>query len=86
MDIIRRFLASGRSGIYFKVLKKGEVGAGDKIEHISRDKNNVTVKDIVRLYVDDKQDIKTMQRAIRIKALPEEWRYHFNQQMEQTKK
>ena len=86
MDIIRRFLASGRSGIYFKVLKEGEVGAGDKIEPISRDKNNVTVKDIVRLYVDDKQDIKTMQRAIRIKALPEGWRYHFNQQMEQTKK
>jgi MOSC domain-containing protein YiiM len=81
-----RFLASGRSGIYFKVLKEGEVGAGDKIVPISRDKNNVTVKDIVRLYVDDKQDIKTMQRAIRIKALPEGWRYHFNQQMEQTKK
>jgi MOSC domain-containing protein YiiM len=79
-------LASGRSGIYFKVLKEGEVGAGDKIVPISRDKNNVTVKDIVRLYVDDKQDIKTMQRAIRIKALPEGWRYHFNQQMEQTKK
>jgi len=58
MDIIRRFLASGRSGIYFKVLKEGEVGAGDKIVPISRDKNNVTVKDIVRLYVDDKQDIK----------------------------
>jgi MOSC domain-containing protein YiiM len=86
MDIIRRFLASGRSGIYFKVLKEGEVGAGDKIEPISRDKNNVTVKDIVRLYVDDKHDIETMQRAMRIKALPEGWRYHFNQQMVQTKK
>jgi len=86
MDIIRRFLASGRSGIYFKLLKKGVVGAGDKIEPISRDKNNVTVRDIVRLYVDDKQDTETMQRAMRIKALPEGWRYHFNQQMEQTKK
>jgi MOSC domain-containing protein YiiM len=86
MDIIRWFLASGRSGIYFKVLKEGEVGAGDKIEPISRDKNNVTVRDIVRLYVDDKQDTETMQRAMRIKALPEGWRYHFNQQMEQTKK
>lgn len=86
MDIIRRFLAGGRSWIYFKVLKEGEVGPGEKIEPISRDKNNVTVKDIVRLYLDDKQDIETMQRAMRIKALPEGWRYHFNQQMEQTKK
>jgi hypothetical protein len=38
------------------------------------------------LYVNDKQDIETMQRAMRIKALPKGWRYHFNQQMEQTKK
>ena len=83
---MRRFLASGRSGIYFKVLKEGEVGAGDKIEPVTRDKNNVTVKDIVRLYVDDKQDIKTMQRAMRIKALHEGWKYHFKQQMEQIKK
>ena len=63
MDIVRRFLASGRSGNYFKVLKEGEVGAGDKTEPVRRDKNNVTVKDIVRLYVDDKQDIETMQRG-----------------------
>ena len=63
MDIVRRFLASGRSGNYFKVLKEGEVGAGDKIEPVRRDKNNVTVKDIVRLYVDDKQGIETMQRG-----------------------
>jgi MOSC domain-containing protein YiiM len=27
--------------------------AADEIELVSRDKNNVTVKDIVRLYVDD---------------------------------
>ena len=26
MDIIRRFLASGRPGIYFKVLREGEIG------------------------------------------------------------
>ena len=27
MDIIKRFLASGRPGIYFKVLQEGEIGA-----------------------------------------------------------
>lgn len=83
MDIIRRFLASGRPGIYFKVLQEGEVGSADTIELISRDKNNVTVKDIVRLYVNDKKDIETMQRAIRINALPEGWRNYFGQQIEE---
>lgn len=82
MDIIKRFLASGRPGIYFKVLREGEIGAADEIQLISKEKNNVTVKDIVRLYVDDRKDIGTMQRAVRIKALPEGWRDHFRRQIE----
>ena len=51
MEIIRRFLASGRPGIYFRVLKEGEVQTGDKIEIVRRDENSVSVKDIVRLYI-----------------------------------
>jgi MOSC domain-containing protein YiiM len=86
MDIIRRFLISGRPGIYFKVLQEGKVGAGDEIELVSRDKNNVTVKDIVRLYVDDKEDTVTMQRATKVKALAKGWRDHFRQQIEQLTK
>ena len=85
MEIIRRFLSSGRPGIYFKVLKQGEVNTGDKIEIIERDKNNVTVKDIVRLYInrDHVNNIETMRRAIKISALPEGWRYEFQQNIEQ---
>lgn len=40
------------------------MGPADEIQLINRDKNNVTVKDIVRFYVDDKEDIETMQRAV----------------------
>jgi MOSC domain-containing protein YiiM len=83
MDIIKRFLGSGRPGIYFKVLQEGEIGPTDEIQLVKRDKNNVTVKDIVRLYVDDRADIETMQRTVRIKVLPEGWREHFRQQIAQ---
>jgi MOSC domain-containing protein YiiM len=61
MDIIKRFLASGLTGIYFKVLQEGEVGAGDVIELIRRDDNNVTVKDVVRIYTVDRDDVQTME-------------------------
>ena len=57
MDVVRRFLTSGRPGIYFKVLQEGEVEAGESIELISKDENNITVKDIVRLYVKDNKDV-----------------------------
>jgi MOSC domain-containing protein YiiM len=85
MEIIKRFLSSGRPGIYFKVLKQGEVKTDDKIEIIEKDKNNVTVKDIVRLYInrDHVDNIETMRRAIKISALPEGWKYEFQQNIEQ---
>ena len=76
MDIVRQFMESKLTGIYFRVLKEGDVGAGDEIELISRDDNNVTVKDIVRL-VSSRRDEATIQRALHIKALPEAWRQEF---------
>lgn len=80
-DILKRLLASGRTGFYFSVRREGEVGAGDEIELIGRDENNVTVADITRLYVRDKHDVKTMRRAVAVEALPESWRDHFLQQL-----
>jgi MOSC domain-containing protein YiiM len=76
MDIVRRFMESKLTGIYFRVLKEGEVGAGDAIELISRDANNVTVKDLVQL-VTSEGDMATIRRAVHIKALPEAWRQEF---------
>jgi MOSC domain-containing protein YiiM len=80
-DILKRFLASGRTGFYFSVRREGEVGAGDEVELIGRDENNVTVADITRLYVRDKHDVETMRRAVAVEALPESWRDHFLQQL-----
>jgi MOSC domain-containing protein YiiM len=80
-DILKRLLASGRTGFYFSVRREGEVGAGDEIELIGRDENNVTVADITRLYVRDKHDVETMRRAVAVEALPESWRDHFLQQL-----
>src|ERR671922_1915923 len=71
MDVLKKFLASGRSGIYFKVLEEGEVGAGDTIEQIGKDPNRITISDIVRLYASDREDIKMMRRAVKVEALPE---------------
>ena len=88
MEIIRRFLASGRPGIYFRVLKEGKVQRGDKMEIVRRDENNVTVKDIVRLYVarDHLDNVETMRRAIKISVLPQGWKYEFQQNIEQLER
>lgn len=83
-DIIKRFLASGRTGFYFRILQEGEVGAGDAIEQISRDENDLSVADITRLYVHAKDDVATLQRAVRHKVLPTDWREYFQRRIERV--
>jgi MOSC domain-containing protein YiiM len=80
-DILKRFLASGRTGFYFAVEREGEVGAGDEIELLGRDEHNVTVADITRLYARDRGDFETMRRAMKVEALPETWRSYFAQRL-----
>jgi len=80
-DILRTFLASGRTGFYFSVQRESEVEAGDEITLIERDENNVTVADITRLYGHDNSDVEMMRRAIALEALPASWRDHFRQKL-----
>ncbi|MBI1876653.1 MAG: MOSC domain-containing protein [Chloroflexi bacterium] len=81
-DIIKRFLRSGRSGFYLAVLQEGEVAAGDTLELIQRDPHQVTVADIVRLYVKEKNNLELLHRAVQVEALSEGWRDYFHQQIE----
>ncbi|MGH7409924.1 MAG: MOSC domain-containing protein [Candidatus Methylomirabilis sp.] len=85
-DIIKRFLHSGRTGFYFAVLQEGEVGAGDEIELVSRDEHAITVADITRLYVRDKDDLGSLRRAVQVNALPESWRWHFQKRIDKSVK
>ena len=88
MDVLKKFLASGRSGIYFKVLEEGEVGAGDSIVRIKNDTNRVGIGDIVRLYASDREDIKTMLQCAnaQVEALPEGWKHYFYEQIRRVEK
>jgi MOSC domain-containing protein YiiM len=86
MDILKMFLASGRSGIYFKVLEEGEVGAGDTIEQIRKDPNGITISDVVRLYASDKEDIKMMQLAVKVEPLPDGWKQYFLEKIKRIQK
>src|SRR5258705_6853570 len=63
-DIIRRFLQSRRTGFFFSVVKEGEVEAGNEIELLSRDLNDITIAAITRLYAFEKDELETMGRAV----------------------
>lgn len=81
-DIIRRFLASERSGFYLSVEKEGEVGVGDEFELIEKNPSGVRVVDVTRLYSSDKRNVDLLRRAIATEALPESWRSYFRAHLE----
>ena len=81
-DIIKRFLASERSGFYLGVLKEGEVGTGDEFDPVKRDANDIRVNDITRLYTSQKRNAELLRRAIDVEALPESWRDYFRDRLE----
>jgi MOSC domain-containing protein YiiM len=76
-DMVKRFLASRRTGFYFRVLQEGEVGVGDTLELVSRDNHHVTVADITQLYVREEDNPDLLQRAAQLEALPQSWRDYF---------
>ena len=80
-DIIKKFLASERTGFYLAVLQEGQVGAGDPIQLIERNERGVRVSDITRLYVHDKHNTQLLRRAIEVEALPESWRAYFKERL-----
>ena len=50
-DMVKRFLASARTGFYLAVTCEGEVGSGDNIKLMARDPHAVPVSEITHLYV-----------------------------------
>jgi MOSC domain-containing protein YiiM len=81
-DIIKRFLASRRTGFYFAVAREGMVSAGDAAELIGREQHEISVADITRLYAFEKDDLKSLRRAIEVEALPENWKGYFQHQLD----
>ena len=83
-DMIKRFLASGRTGFYVAVEREGDVGAGDSITLVGRDPHGVRVADITRLYVAktfSRDDVEVVRRALQVAALPESWKAHFRDRL-----
>jgi MOSC domain-containing protein YiiM len=86
-DMVKRFLASGRTGFYVAVSREGDVGAGDDITSISRDPHAVPVSEITRLYLAKTytaDDIASVRRALQVTALPESWKDHFQERLQRV--
>jgi MOSC domain-containing protein YiiM len=78
-DMIKRFLASHFSGFYLRVLREGEVGAGDEIVQAHKDENRVSVLDTMRIYLGESDSSELLQRALQVEYLSASWRKEFSE-------
>ena len=83
-DMVKRFLASGRTGFYLAVTREGHVGAEDEMILIARDAGAVSVSTITRLYIAkdyDAEDFDQLRRAMLVDALPQSWKGYLREKL-----
>ena len=84
-EIVKRFLASARTGFYLAVAREGAVAAGDEIALVGREPNSISVAEMTRLFVTKKfsaGEVALAKRALSITALPDSWKDYFSERAE----
>jgi ferredoxin-NADP reductase/MOSC domain-containing protein YiiM len=69
--------SSGRPGFYFRVLKEGDVCAGEEIVKLGEANERMTVAEINALLYSPNHPRDRLERALRIEALSHGWRSSF---------
>lgn len=69
--------SSGRPGFYFRVLREGEVGAGDEIVKVGEAVERMSVTEINALLYSHNHPRDRLEHALRIAALSPGWRSSF---------
>jgi ferredoxin-NADP reductase/MOSC domain-containing protein YiiM len=69
--------SSGRPGFYFRVLREGEVEAGDEIVTVGETEERMTVAEINALLYSPNHPREQLERALRIEPLSPGWRWSF---------
>ena len=83
-DVIKRFLESRRTGLYFRVLEEGEVASADEFELVQRGEHGLRVADVTELLVNKTADEASLQRAAQCSPLAESWRVYFKKRIEKN--
>ncbi len=67
----KRFIEALRPGAYLRILMEGDVGAGDEIEIVDKPDHGLTIRDVLRIYAFDHEEVE---RLVTNPQLSESWR------------
>jgi MOSC domain-containing protein YiiM len=78
----RRFTEALRPGALLRIVVEGDVGAGDEIQIVERPDHELTVRDVLRIYAFDRQEVG---RLLAIPGMSESWRRWAEQYLRETR-
>jgi len=87
-DMVKKFLASRRTGFYFAVTREGQVAAGDEVKLLSRDPNAISISEFVELYVAKNwtaANITAILRLFDLPSLPNDWKHYFHDRLQDAR-
>ncbi len=67
----RRFGEALRPGSYLRIIVEGDIGAEDRIRIVERPDHDVTIRDVFRIYLRDRNEVE---RLLAVPQLSERWR------------
>ena len=84
-DMVKRFLASRLSGIYFSVVEEGLVDVGDTFELIHEDERRISIADINRAYTSPDENHELVRRIVDEQVLPHGLHVEFSEMLSALK-
>lgn len=67
----RRFSEALRPGTYLRIVEEGELGAGDEVRLVSKPDHTLTIRDVFRIYVRDRDEAE---RLLAVPQMSEGWK------------
>ena len=67
----RRFSEALRPGTYLRIVEEGELGAGDEVLLVSKPDHTLTIRDVFRIYVRDRDEAE---RLLAVPQMSEGWK------------
>jgi MOSC domain-containing protein YiiM len=72
----RRFTQALRPGAYLRIVAEGAVGAGDDIELVERPERGITIREVLRIFAFDRDDVARLLTAPRLSESWRSWARH----------
>ena len=81
-QMARKFLASGKSGFYLRVLKPGMIKAGDAFTRTTTSPHQFSINEFNLVFNKEKNNINLLKKVIEVRDVPLKYREHFGKHLD----